>query len=139
MLDFENRTKGRRISMDEMKALLNAILERLDVQGAKIDNLQTDVNRLHGRMSALEDRMDKLENRMDELENRMDKLENRMDKLENRIDALEHEVHDLRLEVLDSRYDLVRRVRRQEGHLHMLDEELTAVQKRVKELEHARA
>ena len=132
MLDFENRTKGRRISMDEMKALLNAILERLDVQGAKIDNLQTDVNRLHGRMSALEDRMDKLENRMDELENRMDKLE-------NRIDALEHEVHDLRLEVLDSRYDLVRRVRRQEGHLHMLDEELTAVQKRVKELEHARA
>jgi chromosome segregation ATPase len=50
--------------MEEIKSLIYAVLERLDVQGASVEQLKTDMNRMHEEMVRLEQRIENWEHRL---------------------------------------------------------------------------
>lgn len=49
--------------MEEIKSLIYAVLERLDVQGASVEQLKKDMNRMHEEMMRLEHRVENWEHR----------------------------------------------------------------------------
>jgi hypothetical protein len=50
--------------VDEVKSLLYAIMERLDVQGANIEQLRADVAKMGENLSRIEARVERMEQRL---------------------------------------------------------------------------
>ncbi|MGA8941327.1 MAG: hypothetical protein WB502_01215 [Thermoactinomyces sp.] len=47
--------------MEEMKSLLHAVMERLDVQSANIEQIRTDVSKMQTRLEQMEKKMEQIE------------------------------------------------------------------------------
>ncbi|KDE47194.1 MULTISPECIES: hypothetical protein [Geobacillus] len=63
----------------ELRALLNAVLERLDVQGAYIEQMRMDIVKLQGSVKQLEDKVDRLQSDVDAMKKDMDAMKKDMD------------------------------------------------------------
>lgn len=50
--------------MEEMKSLLHAVIERLDVQSANIEQIKTDVSKMQTRLEQMEKKMEQMESHM---------------------------------------------------------------------------
>jgi predicted nucleic acid-binding Zn-ribbon protein len=98
--------EGRIVSDEILKDILGQLQQlNTSVTGlnGRIDNLESGQKQIISRVDKLENRMDsrvdKLENqmdsRMDKLDSRMDKLDSRMDKLDSRMDRLEDKMASL--------------------------------------------
>ncbi|ATA60929.1 hypothetical protein GS458_2491 [Geobacillus stearothermophilus] len=62
----------------ELRALLNAVLERLDVQGAYIEQMRMDIVKLQGSVKQLEDKVDRLQSDVDAMKKDMDAMKKDM-------------------------------------------------------------
>ena len=58
--------------MDEMRAMFHAIIERLDIQGARIENLTTQVNHLTGEVEQVKSDIAIMKGDMDVMKSDMD-------------------------------------------------------------------
>ncbi|MRG27301.1 MULTISPECIES: hypothetical protein [Laceyella] len=70
--------------MEEIKSLIYAVLERLDVQGASVEQLKTDMNRMHEDMVRLEQRLEKWERHWVGLEKDMKEIKQEIASMRHR-------------------------------------------------------
>lgn len=63
----------------ELRALLNAVLERLDVQGVYIEQMRMDIVKLQGSVKQLEDKVDRIQSDVEAMKKDMDAMKKDMD------------------------------------------------------------
>ncbi|WP_223813701.1 hypothetical protein [Geobacillus zalihae] len=76
----------------ELRALLNAVLERLDVQGAYIEQMRMDIVKLQGSVKQLEDKVDRLQSDVDAMKKDMDAMKKDMDAMKKDMDAMKKDM-----------------------------------------------
>ncbi|ADI25830.1 hypothetical protein [Geobacillus sp. C56-T3] len=62
----------------ELRALLNAVLERLDVQGVYIEQMRMDIVKLQGSVKQLEDKVDRIQSDVEAMKKDMDAMKKDM-------------------------------------------------------------
>lgn len=114
---------------EELKPLLNSILEAVQVNSAKLDaldmrvgslegkvgslegkvgSLECKVGTLEGKMDTFEEKMGTLEGKMGTFEEKMGALEGKVGTFEKKLDSLENEVRSLKTEVGENTLRLTR-------------------------------
>ncbi|MGG3832022.1 hypothetical protein [Geobacillus thermocatenulatus] len=63
---------------DELRALLNAVLEPLDARGAYIEQMRMDIAKLQESVKQLEDKVDRIQNDVDTMKRDMDAMKKDM-------------------------------------------------------------
>ncbi|WP_284641336.1 hypothetical protein [Paenibacillus silviterrae] len=108
--------------MEEIKSILQAVLENQEITNAKLDALYTRVDTMEVR----------LDGRIDSLEGRITSLDSRMDSLENRLDRVHH---SLQLQIDEVALD-VKHIKR---GMRMLETDLVSTIDRVRQIEDQRS
>ncbi|KAF0994207.1 hypothetical protein [Geobacillus sp. TFV-3] len=84
---------------DELRALLNAVLERLDVQGAYIEQMRMDIVKLQGSVKQLEDKVDRIQNDVDTMKRDMDAMKKDMDAMKKDMDSMKKDMFGVKKDV----------------------------------------
>ncbi|CCQ96423.1 hypothetical protein CULT_410038 [[Clostridium] ultunense Esp] len=88
-IDFgENGGKGGGC-VDEIKVMFNAIMERLDVQGARQEAMAMDLHQLNGRVARLEQGFEEMKSEFAGLKNEMGTVKSEIHQLNDRVAKLE--------------------------------------------------
>ncbi|MFA5961116.1 MAG: hypothetical protein WC848_00315 [Parcubacteria group bacterium] len=95
----------------------------------KITTIEDLATLIQSEFLVLGGKIDKLEKRMDSIEKRMDSLEKRMGSLEKRMDSLEVRKIEIKNEIRDVRFELKRKVTRDE--LDELEKRVIGLEKLV--------
>ncbi|WP_028988257.1 hypothetical protein [Thermicanus aegyptius] len=82
--------------MDEIKVMFNAIMERLDVQGARQEAMAMDLHQLNGRVARLEQGFEEMKGEIAGLKNEVAKLEQGFGEIKGEIAELKREIRSLR-------------------------------------------
>ncbi|NNV06091.1 hypothetical protein [Geobacillus sp. C56-T2] len=107
---------------DELRALLNAVLERLDVRGAYIEQMRIDIVKLQGSVKQLEDKVDRLQRDVDAMKKDMEAMKKDMVGVKKDVAALKE--GQVRQEKMMER--LVIRSIEQEAEIDELRKEISA-------------
>jgi chromosome segregation ATPase len=118
--------------MSEITALLNGIINRLDIQGANMEQMKQDISILKGDVTGLKDDVASLKDDVTKIKKNISQLEVSVTELKDDVNVLKKDVTVLKKETADLKIDVANIKATQQIHSQLLKDLLEEQQKHNK-------